>query len=249
MDQYEKLSTRCNICGGLSWLDAKNRPGVLCAHCGSYERTRAVKIVLDRLGLPHYGHRVLHLAPEKGLSDILSNATGAGYEPADYEPSRYPHTTARRLDLVSDAQKLPSNYYDLILHNHVSEHVPCSLAYVLFHLHRALKPTGHHIFSIPIMSGCYDEYLGELPPEEATRRFGQFDHLRRFGREDIERHIGKMLHLDLDYSLYKFESSAANLDACNIPESERRGLNGSTVFVVGKFDYLLSSERDGSNEN
>jgi phosphoglycolate phosphatase len=212
---------------------------VRCASCDSLERTRAIKLILQRLGLPKPGHKILHLAPEKGLANWLLSINPDGYDPVDFNPALYPFVKTRRFDLASDASALPECHYDLIIHSHVLEHVPCGLAFIFFHLSRALTRDGSHIFSIPIMSGYYDEYSGPLSKDEAYRRFGQFDHVRRFGRQDIERRLGAIVNLDLDYSLYKYHGKD-ELDRCNIPESERSGLNGSTVFVLKKSDYKLT---------
>ncbi|MFL9827947.1 class I SAM-dependent methyltransferase [Rhodoplanes sp. SY1] len=228
----------CNLCGSTEWIDMNGRVGVRCRSCGSVERTRAVKLVMDHLGIPKPGMRVLHLAPEKGLSTLFSAVCGDGYDPVDLDPRRYLHTRTRKFDIISDASTLPDNHYDIILHLHVLEHIPCNLAHAIYHLYRALKPDGRHIFCIPLMSGHYDECFAPLSNEMRTLRFGQFDHVRRFGVEDFDHHIGLLLNLDKDYSLYNTHSRD-QLDACNIPVKERSGLNGSTIFVTSKTDYRL----------
>lgn len=230
---------KCNLCGGTDWKDINQRIGVYCSTCGSMERTRAMKLVLDSLEIPKPGNRVLHFAPEKGLFSTLSSSCGEGYECVDIDPSLYPYARPRRFDLVTDAPRLPSETYDLIVHNHVLEHIPCNLAYVFFHLHRALTPTGKHVFSVPILPGCYEEDLGSLSAQEAVRRFGQDDHVRRFGRDDISFYLGQLVNLNFDYSLYNF-CSASDLEACNIPRSLREGLHSSTIFVASKYDYKLA---------
>jgi phosphoglycolate phosphatase len=240
MTDAQSLTSVCNICGGSDWKDINMRAAVFCGTCGSYERTRAMKLVLDSLDRPQPGDRILHFAPEKGLSDWFSKTCGVGYEPADIDPSIYPHARVRQFDLVTDTASLPSNSYDLVVHNHVLEHIPCSLAHVLFHLHRALTPRGKHVFSVPIMSGCYEEDFGELTHENATKRFGQFDHVRRFGRDDMDRHLGQLLDVDLNYNLYAYRSRS-ELEACNIPEIYRTGLHSCTIFVAGKYDYKLAN--------
>mgnify|MGYP001794255176 FL=1 len=138
-----------------------------------------MKLVLDQLKLPRANQRVLHFAPEKGLAQYLQKTVGNGYTAADFDPERYPYVDTQKIDLVTEAELLPSNHYDLILHSHVLEHVPCGLAPVLFHFHRALKPTGRHIFCIPFSSGNYEECYDKMTDKEANRRIGQFDHFRK----------------------------------------------------------------------
>jgi SAM-dependent methyltransferase len=144
----------------------------------------------------------------------------------------------RRFDLVAASPSLPDNHYDLILHSHVLEHVPCNIANVLLHLYRALKPNGLHVFCVPLAPGHYDEYLGPMSAEEATKRFGQSDHVRSFGVRNLDRHLGLLVNINPKPLLYDtFDKSTS--DQRNIPESERAGLSGSTVFVTRKADFLL----------
>lgn len=228
----------CNLCGGTEWIDMGNRKNVRCAQCGSLERTRAIGLFLDHFEIPKPGATIFHMAPERGLADYLKTKNPDHYDAVDIDPSRYPHTDVRRFDAVTDCASLKTDHYDLIIHSHVLEHIPCSIAYVLFHLSRALKPGGLHLFCVPILKGHYAEDFAPLTHEDATARFGQFDHLRRFSRDDIDKHLGQIMRINKNYSLYDtFDKET--LDGANIPENERTGLKGSTIFVTGKEDYLL----------
>lgn len=215
-----------------------NRQSVRCNKCGSLERGRSFKLLLDYHKIPKPGANILHFAPERGMSGWLNTTNANHYDAVDLDPNRYPHANVRAFDASKDCETLEENYYDLIIHSHILEHIPCNIAYVLYHISRALKPDGFHVFCVPLMRGYYGEDLAPLSKEEATKRFGQFDHLRRFGKLDMERHLGSIMNIDLDYSLYKTHSKE-ELDAVNIPESEREGLMGSTIFVTRKHDYKL----------
>lgn len=230
--------TTCNICGSSDWKDQGSRIGVRCGGCNSLERTRAIKIVLDKLELPKANSKILHFAPEFGLAKRFAEVSPSGYDPVDFSPENFRNLPVRKFDLIADSPKLVSNYYDLIIHSHVMEHIPCNLAYVFFHLSRALKPDGAHVFCLPFMHGHYDEYLGPLPPEEAKRRFGQGDHFRWIGTSDIDRHLGSFMKLKPKYSLSDYADDGT-MDRYNIPMRERTGLNGSTIIVAAKSDYLL----------
>nr|WP_145959117.1 class I SAM-dependent methyltransferase [Rhizobium sp. ACO-34A] len=236
--QEKNLKTVCNLCGSDHWRDMNGRIGVLCQKCGSLERTRAIKLVLDKVWQFSGDERILHIAPEKGLYDFFRTTAVKGYEPVDYDPESYAGLELDKFDLVADAPRLPYDCYDLIIHSHVLEHVRCNIAHVFFHLTRALKPNGLHIFCLPLMEGYYEEDLGPLSEGEALRRFGQSDHVRRFGIEDLDRHLGLILKIQSEYSLYDYADVTA-IASSNIPPSERSGLNGSTVFVTRKSDYLL----------
>ncbi len=229
---------QCNLCGCTEWLDMNQRKNVRCAQCESLERTRALALLLDHFNMPGADAKIFHMAPEKGLATFLKAKNPTHYDAVDLDPARYPHSDVRTFDATTDCAKLPSDYYDVVIHSHVLEHIPCSVAYVLFHLSRALKPDGLHLFCVPILPGHYSEDFAPLSDEDATARFGQFDHLRRFARNDIDRHLGQIIRINKNYSLYDYFDKPI-LDRANIPESERAGLNGSTIFVARKSDYLL----------
>ena len=118
------------------------------------------------------------------------------------------------------------------------EHVKCNFTYVLYHLHRSLKPEGWHICVIPFCSGYYDECLGDIGAEEATRRFSQADHVRCFGRDDIESTLGKVLKFGKAIDVTK-DFSPATLREANIPERSWRGLTADTVLCLRKYDMKL----------
>lgn len=170
--------------------------------------------------------------------NYLSSISPEGYEAVDYNPENFPSKKVRRFDIITDSPNLVENHYDLIIHSHVAEHIPCTLAYMFFHLSRSLQPDGYHLFCLPLSAGHYEEDFGPLTEEEALRRFGQGDHVRRFGIDDLDRHLGLIMRLEPQYSLSKY-ASESEMDSCNIPPSERSGFNGSTIFVARKTDYLL----------
>nr|WP_255732831.1 methyltransferase domain-containing protein [Ruegeria sp. Ofav3-42] len=181
--------------------------------------------------------RVLHLAPEKSLAGILSREN-IDYDPIDIEPGNFPFCTVRKFDLCEDAANLPSNHYDLIIHSHVMEHIPCNVTAVLFHLHRALKPSGMHFVCVPFMGGTSAEDLGDISKEDAIAWFGQNDHVRRFGAADVHRNLGMIFNIPTTYSMLNY-ATVKELDEANIPERERNGFTGSSVFPLKKDDLLL----------
>ncbi|MET3791753.1 phosphoglycolate phosphatase [Aquamicrobium terrae] len=185
--------------------------------------------------------KILHFAPEKGLATLFAELTPEGYDPVDLAPDGYRFLKVRQFDVVTDMETLATGTYDLILHSHIVEHLPISLAHFFFHVFRALKEDGVHVFAAPLMPGHYDEYLGPLSKEDATKRFGQWDHVRWLGVEDFDRHLGALMRLEKDFDLTKIFSKR-ELRACNIPASQQMGLHGSTVFMTTKNDYRLAGD-------
>lgn len=230
----------CNVCGLSTWGDMGSRPAARCNSCGSLERTRVTKLFLDKFALPKPGSKILHFAPERGMYSFLSKVEGVQYEPVDFAPENFKLRGVKKFDLCYDAAKLPSNKYDLIIHSHVMEHIPCNVTAVLFHLHRALKPGGKHIMCLPFLGETYGEDLGPLTPKEAQRRFGQDDHVRKFGTEDIQKTIGMIFKIPTTYSLDDY-LSREDMDKFNIPNEQRHGFTLSSVFALDKEDILLRS--------
>ena len=228
---------KCNICGSPEFADVGGRPKALCMSCGSYERTRVMKLVLDRLPIRR-DTSILHLGPERGLSAHLRTLTDR-YVPADIDVERYDHVPGiRYIDLCDLPSYQRFGTFDLIIHAHVIEHIPFNYSAVLIHLHRMLNPGGRHIFSVPIFGACFDEYLGPLSAEEAKRRFGQFDHVRRFSAGDIQRTLGALFDIPETYALSSLAGEAELRDA-NVPEAAWRGYSGDTVFCLAPGDLLV----------
>jgi len=228
----------CNLCGSKKFVDMKSRPNVRCSKCGSLERTRLLWLYLQNIRLDAES-RVLHLAPERGLFDALSRRLKAeNYVVADIDPERYAFArTCRRIDLC-DLDDWPSCEFDLIVHSHVLEHSPCNIAYTLFHLHRMLKDDGLHVFVVPFMRGKYDESFQDLSDEERHVRFGQFDHVRRFGNDDIASHLGKIVNVPARFDPVE-QFGMEVLRQANIPDNHWRGFHIGTVLMLRKDHYRL----------
>ncbi len=208
----------CNLCGARSFIDYAGRAAAMCTECGSVERTRALKLILDHFKLIWPGARVLHIAPELGIARHIHATVGEGYDPVDLAPERYREVGARRFDLAEDAARLPGATYDLILHSHVMEHITCDVTSVLWHLHRAIKFSGKHVFCVPIMPGYYESDLSPaLTPEQRFKRFGLHDHVRRFGAVDLEQTLGMVF--DLEPCDLPRAVGEETLRRFNIPES------------------------------
>lgn len=227
---------QCNICGNDTFGPQANRPNARCQKCGSLERTRALKLHLDRLGLPRKGDRILHFAPEMMIAKFLKERAGDGYEPVDLYPNLFKGLDVRKFDLCADAEALVPNTYDCIIHSHVLEHIPCNWTMVLLFLHRALRPGGHHIMCFPILGGSYEESLAPMTGADAVKRFGQDDHVRRFAAADLSRTLGMVFRGNLADHKLSSHFDAPTLNAVNIPANMSTTLNSSTVFVFGKYD-------------
>ncbi len=98
-------------------------------------------------------------------------------------------------DVEADICDLPfkDNTYDVILCNHVLEHIPNDQK-AMQELYRVMKPGGWGIFQIP--QDLDREHTFEdnsiTDRKERARIFGQYDHVRIYGRDyfDKLRNIG-----------------------------------------------------------
>ena len=151
------------------------RPNARCPRCGSYERHRALWLHLEREPL---SGRVLHWAPEPALAERLR--TRVDYEAADLRGG--PGVAALDIQRIDR----PDAHYDRILCLHVLEHVPDDAA-ALRELHRVLKPGGSALLQVPLHEGETDEDPAVTDPAERERRFGQRDHVRRYGLDFADR--------------------------------------------------------------
>lgn len=231
----------CNVCGCSRFKDFNGRTNAMCVECFSVERTRCMQLVLFGRRMVKPGARIFHLAPELGIARNIRAVPGTTHEAYDFDPTRYPaEIRVRKFDLTKDVEPLPSNTYDLVIHSHVMEHIACDVTSVLFHLHRSLKKDGSHVFCIPILHGHYAEDLSPLSEAEMEERFGQKDHVRRFGRADLQNTIGKVFRLPPAYDL-EGEFGAEVLATANIPASAWKGFTAHTIFTIPKPDIRLQS--------
>jgi phosphoglycolate phosphatase len=197
------------------------------------ERTRALAYFLDEFELVKPGFRVLHFAPEHAIGKKILNIVGPqNYEAYDLLPELY-HSdlNVRKFDL-SEPHNLRGERYDLIVHCHILEHIPIYTAVVLWHLQRALTQNGKHIFFLPVLPGMSATDFG-ASDEERTARFGQADHIRKFGFDDLERTIGQVLHLGSHSHGIKLPADVAVKHNMSVNEVAR------TMFIFSKDDLRL----------
>lgn len=182
----------CNICGGDEYIDFNGRQKILCSSCKSLERHRLIRWTLEKLGYISTKQgikRALHLAPEEMTHRYLVKSMGIGYICSDLMPEKYPHAQCLKLALPDGFNIFPDNYFDLILHNHVLEHIPGDYRDHLAQFLRILRPGGHMVFTLPGISRTTKTVqCGENLPsdDERIRLHGQSDHYKSFGYDLID---------------------------------------------------------------
>jgi SAM-dependent methyltransferase len=226
----------CPICGGTSFADFNTRRSVRCEVCGSLERGRYLWLVLHKRVNLAGGAAVAHFAPERFLMDHFAALPDVNYFAFDKHPEHYPHAVVRvgPLDLCTDMESLPSEAFDLVIHSHVLEHLPCAIEPVLVHMKRILKPGGIMLFQVPIDGDVSSE--GIDPPvtdEEKELRQRQGDHMRVFGRRDFAARVAALLGSDClvkQGDLFTPEELAA----ARVPIARKGEPTGKSVFLYRK---------------
>lgn len=188
-----------------------------CLACGASPRERLMHALLDagRITLPA-GGSILHCAPNEA-SLVQRFYDGAGdYVPADIDPARYAVPGMQRLDLMSMTDE---TRFDRIYASHVMEHVPDD-GIVLRNLLRALKPGGEAWLLVPLWDKPSIDGPLDLSGRERERRFGQWDHVRQYGRDFATRISAAGLDVEL-------------LDATALPPEQVRHMAlADTLFVA-----------------
>ncbi|KZE79911.1 class I SAM-dependent methyltransferase [Myroides marinus] len=162
---------------------AKQRPNVLSPSTLSLERHRLLWLYLQReTDFFSSPKKVLHFAPEQAFYKRFKKQPNLDYTTTDLE--------SPLADVKADICNLPfeDNSFDMILCNHVLEHIPDDTK-AMQELYRILKPGGMGIFQIPQdMSRAVtfqDDSITD--PKERTLIFGQYDHVRVYGRDYFDK--------------------------------------------------------------
>ena len=177
-------AVECPCCGG-SYRAFADRfgPNRQCWRCGSLERDRLLWLLFDsRPELLRAGIAVLHVAPERCLRPRVRSVAGR-YVAGEIDPA--PGDV--RLDVTALAS--PQDSFDAVICNHVLEHLPDDRR-ALAELRRVLRPGGWAILLVPDVEAERTDEDPSAGPEERLRRFGQADHVRRYGWDYLERLAG-----------------------------------------------------------
>ncbi len=140
--------------------------------------------------------KVLHFAPEQAFYKRFRKLENLDYTTTDL--------ISPLADVKADICNLPfeDNSYDFILCNHVLEHIPDDTK-AMQEIYRILKPGGTAILQIPQdlnrMETFEDDSITD--PKKRARIFGQYDHVRVYGRDYFNklRSIGFVVE-EVDYT-------------------------------------------------
>ncbi|MEL0643942.1 methyltransferase domain-containing protein [Olleya sp. Ti.3.14] len=140
--------------------------------------------------------KVLHFAPEQCFLKRFRALDNIDYTTTDL--------LSPIADVKADICNLPfeDNSYDIILCNHVLEHIPDDTK-AMQELYRVMKPGGYGIFQIPqdLTRQTTFEDDSITDKKERAEIFGQYDHVRVYGYDYFNklRDIGFMVN-EVDYT-------------------------------------------------
>lgn len=184
---YKGDKVKCTVCekSFRKFLPYGNK-GVdnrLCPNCLTLERHRLLWLYLkEKTNFFTEKIKVLHIAPEQPFIKRFKKLENINYTTADlYSPIADVKTDIRNMIF-------PDKTFDIILCNHVLEHIDDEKK-ALKELYRTLKPGAYAILQVPIDYSREKTYEDKniVTEKEREKHFGQYDHLRIYGKDYPER--------------------------------------------------------------
>tara|TARA_R110002050_G_scaffold104052_5_gene213272 strand:- start:38411 stop:39244 length:834 start_codon:yes stop_codon:yes gene_type:complete len=162
----------------LLWLYLKNETDLFNPELVSDSNKKENKKFILRDTASSAALQVLHFAPEQCFLKRFRKLKNIDYTTTDL--------LSPIADVKADICNLPfkDNSYDVILCNHVLEHIPDDTK-AMQELYRVLKPGGMGIFQIPqdLSREITFEDDSITDKKERATIFGQYDHVRVYGRD------------------------------------------------------------------
>ena len=204
--------------------------GVRCPYCNSLPRHRfQAFLILGGPLSPITGKSLLHFAPEFALNRMFRRMAPRNYVTADFMASFIPGICVTP-DLIIDIRetKLPNSTFDLVICNHVLEHVDDDRK-ALKEIIRILSPDAKVIITVPVssVSNVTDERGSIDTPELRARHFGSPDHVRLYGMDVVER----------------FRDAGFDVDVCRPRDVLSTEIIEESVLDANEAHFLLSKSQ------
>jgi len=175
----------CPVCSSFieSFSPYNARPNALCPECNSFERHRlAYMYFIENTSLFKKSAKLLHFAPEKCFADKISKFDTIDYLTVDLKSP----LAMKKVDIQN--MDFEDAHFDAVYCSHVLEHVPDD-SKAIGELYRVLKPGGYALIMVPInlKSATTLEDPSINTPEQRTKYYKQFDHVRYYGLDFKDR--------------------------------------------------------------
>ena len=193
----------------------------LCPRCHSLDRERLVYRFIVNKTTILYSQKIiklLHIAPEKNLQNILKSSSHIEYISGDLNPLM---GCDIRLDITD--MNFEDNFFDVIICSHVLEHIIDDRK-AMSELFRVLKPEGFAILQVPISKKAKETFedFSITTPKGREKYFGQKDHVRIYS-QDYQRRLES---IGFKVELYDIKKEL------NIKEIKKFGLNREEILYV-----------------
>lgn len=225
---YRGNGRYCPVCGKrsrkfLPYGYGPMREDALCPQCLSLERHRELWLYLtSEKHILDYRPRILHIAPEECLMGKFRH---------HYRENKDLYVTA---DLESplaqmhfDVQQIPleDGSFDIVICNHILEHVANDRK-AMREICRVLRSGGYAVILSPVdrTRECTFEDPSITTPEGRAQAFGQYDHLRIYGRDYPKR---------LEEEGFRVESIDFS-DMVDDNERKEMSLGSDTLYIAYK---------------
>jgi len=184
---YKGNKYECPVCGGhfrkflpYGTTGIDNR---LCPGCLTLERHRLIWLFLkQKTSFFDANLKVLHIAPEQPFIKRFKALKKLDYTTADL--------VSPIADVKMDIRDMPfkDNTFDVLMCNHVLEHIDDELK-ATKEIYRVLKPGGWAILQVPLDSSLEVTYedVNIVSQADREKHFGQYDHVRLYGRDYAQR--------------------------------------------------------------
>jgi SAM-dependent methyltransferase len=175
----------CPICGKKSYFRPFGiipRQKAQCLNCGSLERHRLLWLFFKKdKKLFGKENKILHIGAEHCFETRFKKTFKKNYLTADLNNP----DAMVKMD-ITDIH-YPDESFDIIICNHVLEHVPDDRKAML-ELYRVIKKNGWAVLNVPMknMDKTYEDF-SITSKEDREKAFGQWDHVRMYGRDYIDR--------------------------------------------------------------
>jgi len=168
--------------------------------------------------------RILHVAAEMCFTGRFKRAFRENYLTADLNDPR----AMVKMDITDI--RYPDESFDVVICNHVFEHIVDDVK-AMREIYSVLKKGGWAILLVPIedMDKTYEDF-SITADYEREKAFGQSDHVRRYGRDYIDRL--KTAGFNVTVVNIGELASAEEIDGCVLNENAAASLFGAGAEII-----------------
>ncbi len=190
-----------------------------CYYCNCNDRDRHLFMYFDKLSLwkKFNNAKILHFAPEISLSKKIEKLSPNEYVKCDL----FPKEDWKKIDITKI--DFEDNYFDVLICNHVIEHIPNHLQ-AIKEISRVLKKNGFAILQTPYSELLYNHFEDQNINTDELR-------LSFYGQEDHARIISKRQFLD-ELSRYFDLNIVKNDSLFSVNDCFRYGVNKMEDLIM-----------------